>query len=429
MSIKLKAIKDLIKQKKNNFAKALLKGDASNITNLYILSLLHRHDDEYDQELTVVEKALEIDANDVYMRERLAWHELPSFEKHEARSPLNLPDNPKYIPKQETLDQLCFVTGGDSNYFEYIVECIESIKNEKRYRNANVCVIDTGLTTEEVQYLYQKLNVTRVVDPGWNLPFTTMNFKTPCGINMKRTKEEARCYQFIMNAVFAYETFPEYDYFFVIQPDLWIHDSRFLDRMICITERKGMCRIFADLSPVVCKSTHFFRDKCIPIPQKACSHTRTPYFAIASLACMNKEMSKRVASYYKEFVSDHGLWLGYEEIAATVFLNSLKNPTTYALPFRHYFTTPANFGTMHCLQQNHNILVGSKGELFDFVLLSPLNSTFVQQDKKDRGRDNFYKKLPIFNSQNQYTLSPVRFRCHSGKNKEEIKNMLYREIK
>jgi hypothetical protein len=424
VSERLALAKHLIGQDKFESAKKVLSHDTNDLETLYVLSLLHHYYDEYDLERIIVAKALEIAPGDVYMRERLAWHELPPFEKYEARPPLDLPDNPEFIPKQETLDQLCFVTGGDSNYFEYIVECIESITNEKRYRNANVCVIDTGLTTEEVQYLYSQLNVVKVVDPGWNIPFTTMNFKTPSGrINMKRTKEEAKCYQFIMNAVFAHETFPEYEYFFVIQPDLWIHNSRFLDQMICIAERKGMCRIYADLTKPEQKN-HFFNASSVPTPDEAKSHQNTKYFAIASLACMNKKMSEQIAAYYTKFVSTHGLWLGYEEISATVVLNSFENPTDYALPFRHCASVTNHFDGMCCLEQNHNTLVDSKGEFFDFVPLSPNNSTFVQQGKKDRGLDNFYKKVPILNTPREYTLAPVRFRCHPWRDKEEIKNRL-----
>lgn len=429
ITLRLSLAKHLIRQDKLAVAKKMLMHDTNNLEALYVLSLLHRYDDEYDLEAQIIAKILEIDHTDVYAKERFEWQCLSPFEKHEARPPLNLPDNPRYIPKQETLDQLCFVTGGDSNYFEYIVECIESIKNEKRYQNANVCVIDTGLTTEEIQYLYQKLNVTRVVDPGWNLNFDYMRFKAPCGINMEKTKEEARCYQFIMNAVFAHETFPEYEYFFVIQPDLWIHDSRVLDQMICMAEKRGMCRICADLTCSEQQERHFFSAESIPIPKKARPHTRTPYFAIASLACMNKEMSKEVVAYYKEFVSDHGLWLGYEEIAATVVVNSFKKPADYALPFRHYSSTVHDFGGIHCLHQNNNILVGSKGEFFDFVPLQPNNSTFVQQGKKDRELNNFYKKLPILNASGECVLSPVRFRCYLWRDKAEVKNLMSRRIK
>jgi hypothetical protein len=424
MSDRLVLAKHLIGQDKLETAKKILTHDTNNLETLRILSLLHRYYDKYDLEHTIVTKALEIAYDDTYMRERLAWHGLSPFEKHEARPPLNLLDNPNYIPKHETLDQLCFVTGGDSNYFEYIVECIESIKNEKRYHNANVCVINTGLTTDEVEYLCSKLNVTHVVDPGWNLPFTTMNFKTSFGIDMKRTKEEARCYQFIMNAIFAHETFPEYEYFFIIQPDLWIHDSRFLDQMICIAERKSMCRVYADLSQPVQKG-HFFRAMSIPIPKDAQPYIQTKYFPISGISCMNKATSKKVAAYYKKFVLTYGLWLGYEEISATVFLNSLKNPADYVLPCRHCLSIYDNFGGIHCLRKNRNILVGSKGEFFDFVPLSPNNRTHATgENRKDRSLNNFYKKVQIFDSNNEYTRSPVRFRGHLWKNKEKIKNIL-----
>jgi hypothetical protein len=72
----------------------------------------------------------------------------------ESRPPLHLPLDLESIPSQSTLNDLCFVSAGDSAYFELLVEMLESLKATRLYRDTPVNIIDCGLSNEERSYLY-----------------------------------------------------------------------------------------------------------------------------------------------------------------------------------------------------------------------------------------------------------------------------------
>tara|TARA_B100000029_G_scaffold466045_2_gene501201 strand:- start:3916 stop:4824 length:909 start_codon:yes stop_codon:yes gene_type:complete len=49
------------------------------------------------------------------------------------------------------------VTLADSNYFELLIELINSIKNKNKSNNVSICVLDAGLTAEQNKILKQKV--------------------------------------------------------------------------------------------------------------------------------------------------------------------------------------------------------------------------------------------------------------------------------
>ena len=49
------------------------------------------------------------------------------------------------------------VTLSDSNYFELLIELIDSIKNNKESKDISICVLDAGLTEEQVKILKNKV--------------------------------------------------------------------------------------------------------------------------------------------------------------------------------------------------------------------------------------------------------------------------------
>ena len=48
------------------------------------------------------------------------------------------------------------VTLADSNYFELLMELIDSIKSFKESKEIAICVLDAGLTNEQVDLLKKK---------------------------------------------------------------------------------------------------------------------------------------------------------------------------------------------------------------------------------------------------------------------------------
>ena len=49
------------------------------------------------------------------------------------------------------------VTLADSNYFELLLELINSIKNFKESENVSICLLDAGLTEQQKEKLKNKV--------------------------------------------------------------------------------------------------------------------------------------------------------------------------------------------------------------------------------------------------------------------------------
>lgn len=215
MSGRLNIAAQLIKDGELEIAKQMLTKEEDSTKALYLLSLLHRYDDEYDKEKTVIDKALVLDTGNSYLRDRLAWHNLQLFDRVVPRQPLYLPRDPKTMPCKDVLEQLCFVTGADSKYFELMVECIESIQATRLYKNIPIYVLDCGLTEEEKKYLLNKLKVDRISEIGELYP------NIPDGF-LKN----------IYARPYFKQIFPGKKYYFFMDADTWIYNENCLDLYI-----------------------------------------------------------------------------------------------------------------------------------------------------------------------------------------------------
>ena len=49
------------------------------------------------------------------------------------------------------------VTLADSNYFELLQELVSSIKKHKESENVSICVLDAGLTNEQIKIIKDKV--------------------------------------------------------------------------------------------------------------------------------------------------------------------------------------------------------------------------------------------------------------------------------
>ena len=49
------------------------------------------------------------------------------------------------------------VTLADSNYFELLEELINSIQSHEESKNVSICVLDAGLTNEQLEILKKKV--------------------------------------------------------------------------------------------------------------------------------------------------------------------------------------------------------------------------------------------------------------------------------
>ena len=59
------------------------------------------------------------------------------------------------------------VTLADSNYFNLLEELISSIKSHKESENVSICVLDAGLTKEQIERL--KENVFSIKKAEWDI--------------------------------------------------------------------------------------------------------------------------------------------------------------------------------------------------------------------------------------------------------------------
>ena len=101
---------------------------------------------------------------------RPVFHKDPSKSKTQPRPALRLERDSNYIPSDETIQSLCFVTGASSNapYFDLVIQLIESIKATRFYKDVDIKVLDCGLNQEDIQYLKERFNA-EVKDPGWDV--------------------------------------------------------------------------------------------------------------------------------------------------------------------------------------------------------------------------------------------------------------------
>lgn len=223
MSGRIDLARQLLKDQELAVAKQMLAKESADPEALYLLSLLHRYDDEYDLEKTVVDKALEIDGSNAYMRERLSWHDLPIFDRVVPRQPLHLPRDPKTIPSTEVLENMCFVTGADSKYFQLMVECIESIKATRLYKNVPICVLDCGLTDEDKDYLVKELHIKDIKDMATVCPEIQDGFLKNIFMRPRLDK-----------------LFPGYRYYFFIDADAWVYNENSIDMYIHYATQYGI---------------------------------------------------------------------------------------------------------------------------------------------------------------------------------------------
>ena len=191
----------------------------------YILSLLYRLQDKYDKEKELIEEALKFNINKEYFSERKSWHELPMEERCEFRPPLHLPIAPDQVPAKATLEQLCFVSAGDSLYFNLLVELLESLKATRLYKNQPINLIDCGFSETEKKYLKSHFMVKEIKDPGWDIPLQ---------------EEFPNGFKAMVARAFLPKHFPGYQYYFWIDADSWIQDERALVNFITNAERVGL---------------------------------------------------------------------------------------------------------------------------------------------------------------------------------------------
>ena len=103
-----------------------------------------------------------------------------------------------------------FVTGSDASYFPMLLEWIHSIRRFEQADDMDICVIDAGMTKEQLAVLKEK--VSKIVKPDW-----------PCDIPERKIRGR----EFLKSCVcrpFINQIFPGYDLYFWLDSDTWVQD-------------------------------------------------------------------------------------------------------------------------------------------------------------------------------------------------------------
>ena len=66
------------------------------------------------------------------------------------------------------MNSRAIITLADSNYFELLDELIDSIKNNKESESISICILDAGLTTDQLEILKKK--VFSIKKAKWDIP-------------------------------------------------------------------------------------------------------------------------------------------------------------------------------------------------------------------------------------------------------------------
>jgi hypothetical protein len=395
-----------------------------------LLSLLLRKQRQFENEQTLIQAYAEEYSDDTYIQERHQWHKQPLFDKLVPRQPLHLPCDPMWLPKQETLDQLCIVTGGDAKYFDFIVECIESVKTTNLYKNTPICILDFGLTEQNIADLKKNFNA-KIIKPE-------LDIDAPYQIHIKQNQQNQLIFEQSawesedakkVIKFCAYKTccptiIPGYRYYLWIDADAWVQDGRALDRYIVLCERQGAagsCHgsiTFGNQFKINSKNCG-----AIPIAHPEQLEYMFDRHAITDgTFCIDaeSEVSKNWFSTYKDLLSCYGFHWHHQEFCLTYLCHKYGAAENVKFPYGFHSGHegfPVVCAADDILRRPSTLepvgiphLVGSSKQLHLIPtqqVVAPLNPQQVQQHKQLTGhwfRHPHQKIIP-----NQVTTS-IRFR-------------------
>ena len=107
------------------------------------------------------------------------------------------------------MNKNAIITLADSNYFDLLIELISSIKKFPESSGVEICILDAGLTTEQIQILTKK--VYKIKKANWDIevPF----FKT---IGKEWLKSQ-------VSRAFLPNYFPEFEKYLWVDCDAWVN--------------------------------------------------------------------------------------------------------------------------------------------------------------------------------------------------------------
>jgi hypothetical protein len=250
------------------FRKDLNRGDYRALISYYqqqprskkqvlILSLLYQLAELFQSERQLLEDSLHIFPNSRYVASRLKWHNLNDFDKVVPRPEFRA--NFRSMPHlgQEEFEKLIIITGGDSAFFTWIIETIESVRAGGMFKDVQIGVLDCGLDKNQKNFLYQKFSNVMIKDPGFDFADPSQLSKSwQCGI----PDNNINAFKAITSRAFLDKHFPGYYYYFWLDSDAWVQDESVLVDYILLAKKQSVGMSENNMAQY-CQETMFYSDK------------------------------------------------------------------------------------------------------------------------------------------------------------------------
>jgi hypothetical protein len=118
------------------------------------------------------------------------------------------------------MKSVAIVTMSDSNFFELLNELIDSINSFKNRDNVSICILDAGLSEDQISFLKQNKKVDIVKKANWDIKVP--NYKV-------RGKEWLKSQ---VSRAFLPEYFPGFEKYLWIDADAWVNSWSAIDLFI-----------------------------------------------------------------------------------------------------------------------------------------------------------------------------------------------------
>ena len=106
------------------------------------------------------------------------------------------------------------VSLADSNYFELLCELIESIKRFKESKDIDICILDSGLTAEQISFLTSRVSSIKKAKWDIDIPF------------YKKGKEWLKSQ---ISRAYLPKYFPNYEKYLWIDCDAWVNSWKCIE--------------------------------------------------------------------------------------------------------------------------------------------------------------------------------------------------------
>ena len=123
-------------------------------------------------------------------------------------------------------EKITFISSADSNYYPLLREWIHSIRSFRESAEIDICIMDAGMTPEQIEMLTPL--VTKIIQPDW-----------PVSLPAHKIRDKSFL-KACVNRPFIPVLFPGYDIYIWMDSDTWVQDWSAVDLLIQGARLKGL---------------------------------------------------------------------------------------------------------------------------------------------------------------------------------------------